>query len=134
MILGYVAAALIFVVVDMIWLGTMVPRFYRPVMDDIALASVNLPAAMAFYIIYPVGLMIFGIYPALKAGSVSTALAYGAAFGFFTYATYDLTSYATLRNWTLSLTVVDVLWGTFLAGLASAAAFLIVTKILGHNV
>jgi len=76
-------------------------------------------------------LLIFAIYPALRSGSLTTAALSGALFGFFTYATYDLTNYATLRNWTLQLTLVDVAWGTLLAAMASTVAFIVITRLLG---
>jgi uncharacterized membrane protein len=81
-------------------------------------------------VIYPVGLVIFAINPALKAGSLATALTYGALFGLFSYATYDLTNYATLRNWTFALTFVDMAWGTVLAAFASAASFWSISKFV----
>lgn len=129
-LIGYVTTLVAFLAADMIWLGIMAPRYYRPTMGDIVLASVNLPAAAAFYVLYPIGLLVFAIYPALKSGSMTTALIQGGLFGFFTYATYDLTNLATLRNWTWSLTLTDIAWGTVLAALSSAIAFLILTKFV----
>jgi uncharacterized membrane protein len=120
---GYLTAALVFVLVDMIWLSAMAPRFYKPIMGDIALAGFNFAPAAVFYLIYPVGLMIFAVSPALKGGSLATAAMYGALLGFFSYATYDLTNQATLRNWSLSLTLVDVAWGTVLGAVAAAAGY-----------
>ncbi len=128
--IGYVVALLMFVAADMVWLGLMVSRFYKPTMGDIALSGVNLPPAILFYLIYPVGLLIFAIYPALKIGSPMNAVVYGALFGFFTYATYDLTNYATLRNWTFHLTAVDVAWGTVLGAIASLVSFLAVSRLM----
>jgi uncharacterized membrane protein len=86
-------------------------------------SGVNLPPAIAFYVLYPEGLVIFAIVPALKGGTISTAALYGALFGFFTYATYDLTNQATLRNWTLQLSLVDMAWGTILAAAAAMVGF-----------
>jgi uncharacterized membrane protein len=126
----YSVTLVTFVVVDMAWLGTMASRFYKPLIGDIAMAGVSLPPAVLFYAIYPVGLMIFAIEPALRAGSWLIALIYGALFGFFTYATYDLSNQATLRNWTFTLTAVDVVWGTFLGALASAVTFWVVSRLL----
>ena len=128
---GYVVALLTFLLVDMAWLGTMAPRFYRPTLGDIAISGVNLPPAIVFYALYPVGLLIFATIPALKSGSISTAVVSGALFGFFTYATYDLTNHATLRNWTLQLTLVDIAWGTILAAITSAMTFWVVSKFVG---
>jgi len=127
-IVSYFSSLLTFVACDMVWLGLMAPRFYRPILGDSALVGVNLPPAIAFYLLYPVGLVIFAVMPALKAGSPGAAALYGALFGFFTYATYDLTNHATLRNWSTALTLVDTAWGTVLAGCAAFAAYWITSK------
>jgi uncharacterized membrane protein len=118
---AYLSTLAVFLLADMVWLGTMASRLYRPTLADIALSGVNLAPAVAFYILYPLGLLIFAILPALKAGNSTTTLLYGALFGFFTYATYDLTNQATLRNWTLQLTLIDVAWGSALAATAAMA-------------
>jgi uncharacterized membrane protein len=123
-VVGYLVALVTFFAADMVWLAIMTPRVYRPTLGDITISGVNLPPAIVFYLLYPVGLVIFVVGPALKSGSLAAALVYGALFGFFTYSTYDLTNYATLRNWTFELTVIDVAWGCVLAAIASALAFL----------
>ena len=125
---AYSTTLAVFVLFDMAWLGTMASRLYRPTLDDIMRTDVNLPAAVAFYLIYPIGLVIFGILPAVKSGSLAQAALCGALFGFFTYATYDLTNQATLRNWTTQLTLIDAGWGTLLGAIASAAGFWVTTK------
>jgi uncharacterized membrane protein len=127
---GYIAALLTFLLLDMAWLGMMAPRFYRPTLGDIAISGVNLAPAMTFYALYPVGLLLFATVPALRTGSITTAVVYGALFGFFTYATYDLSNHATLRNWTLQLTLVDIAWGSLLAAITSAVTFLVVSKFV----
>ena len=129
-LVGYGVALAVFVAADMVWLGTMASRLYRPTLGDIAISGVNLPPAILFYAIYPIGLLIFAVQPALKSGSMSTAAIYGALFGFFTYATYDLTNQATLRNWTLQLTLVDVAWGTILGAISASISFWLVTKLV----
>ena len=113
----------------MAWLGTMASRLYRPTLGDIMLGSPNLPAAAAFYLIYPVGLVIFAVLPALKSGSLAQAALSGALLGFFSYMTYDLTNQATLRNWTTQLSLVDIGWGTLLGAISAAAAFWITAKL-----
>ncbi|MBR1238391.1 DUF2177 family protein [Bradyrhizobium sp. AUGA SZCCT0177] len=125
---AYFATLAVFVLCDMAWLGSMASRLYRPTLGDIMRADVNLPAAIAFYVIYPIGLVIFAILPALKSGSLAQAVLYGALFGFFTYMTYDLTNQATLRNWTTPLTVIDAGWGTLLGAIAAAAGFWVTMK------
>lgn len=120
---AYLSTFVTFVACDMAWLGTMASRVYRPTLRDIMLVDINLPAGIAFYLIYPVGLVIFAVMPALKSGSLAQAVISGALFGFFTYMTYDLTNQATLRNWTTPLTLIDVGWGTLLGAIAAAAGF-----------
>jgi uncharacterized membrane protein len=128
---GYAVSLAVFVILDMVWLGNMVNRVYRPTLGDVLISGVNLPPAIIFYLIYPVGLMIFAVLPALKSGSVVAAVAYGALFGFFSYATYDLSNYATVRNWTLQLTIVDIAWGTVLGSIAASCGYLLAAKVKG---
>jgi uncharacterized membrane protein len=122
-LVAYFAGLVAFVIADMAWLGTMTARLYRPTLSNILLTNVNLPPALAFYVLYPIGLVLFAVNPALKSNSLGTAMIYGCLFGFFTYSTYDLSNYATLRNWSLALSIVDITWGTILAGLAAAVSF-----------
>jgi len=119
--LAYGCALILFVGLDFVWLGTMTPRFYKPTLGDVLLTDVNLKAAAAFYLFYPIGLVIFVIAPALKSGDVRGALVMGALYGLFTYGTYDLTNYATLRNWTAALTATDMVWGAILGAAVSGA-------------
>jgi len=126
---AYVAALLVFFLADMVWLGTMVSRLYRPALGDLLLSGVNMAPAILFYLVYPVGLVIFAIVPALKSGNITTALFLGALFGFFTYGTYDLTNQATLRNWSTTLTIADMAWGSVLGGVSALWAAWVVTKL-----
>jgi uncharacterized membrane protein len=118
-VVGYLAALVTFVAVDMVWLGIMVERVYRPAIGDLLAPSVGLPAAIVFYLIFPVGLTLFAVLPALQNESAGNAAILGGLFGFFAYATYDLTNQATLRNWPTHLTVIDLAWGSALAALAA---------------
>ncbi len=88
-------------------------------------------AAAGFYAIYVVGIVIFSIAPALRTESATTALVYGALFGFFAYATYDMTNYATLRNWPLEVSLVDTAWGTCLTGVSALLGYL-ATRFIFH--
>ena len=80
--------------------------------------------AIAFYLIFIVGVVIFAVAPAIKSGEWSTALLYGALFGFFSYGVYDFTNMATLRNWTATITAADVAWGTVLTGTSATMGYL----------
>ncbi len=119
----YAAILVPFCLFDAIWLTVMGKLLYKPTLGDILLPSVNLPAAIAFYLIYPIGILIFASLPALKAESVMPALIYGALFGALAYATYDLTNFATLRNWTLQITLIDIAWGAFASAVAAAMSY-----------
>ncbi len=120
---AYLAILLPFGLLDAVWLSLMGPRLYRPTLGDILLTNVNVAPAVIFYLIYPLGLLIFAVLPALKSDLAASALIYGALFGGLAYATYDLTNHATLRNWTLQLTLTDMAWGAFASGVAAATAF-----------
>ena len=126
---AYLATFVAFVACDMAWLGTMASRLYRPTLGDIMLTDVNLPAGVAFYLIYPIGLVIFAVLPAVKSGSLGQAAVSGALLGFFSYMTYDLTNQATLRNWTTQLSLVDMCWGTLLGAIAATIGFWATTKL-----
>jgi uncharacterized membrane protein len=117
---AYLATLIVVVCLDLAWLTLFFgPKIVSPTLGDILLPHPNMRAGVAFYLLYPIGLIIFAVLPA--KGNWTMALLYGALFGFFTYATYDITNYATLRNWTLTLAVMDVAWGSLMAGLAATA-------------
>lgn len=128
-LVGYLGAFAAFLAADMIWLGVMVGRVYRPAMGDLVAADVNLAAAAVFYLLFPIGLTIFAVTPGLRAESLAVAALNGALFGFFTYATYDLTNQATLRGWTTQLTLIDVSWGVALGAIAASIGFLAATRV-----
>lgn len=129
---AYAAALIVFGVLDAMWLITMASRLYRPVLGDILLPDLRMAPALVFYFMYPLGLVIFAIAPALKSGSWSTAVIQGAMFGAFAYATYDLTNYATLRNWTLGITVIDIVYGACVAAVVSAIGFAAARLVSGY--
>lgn len=116
----YIASAVVFFGLDFIWLSTMADRLYRPALGDMMLDQPNLPVAGGFYLLYLIGLLVLVTAPA--NGDVMKALWMGALFGFVAYGTYDLTNLATLRGFTPTIVIADMLWGTFLTGISSAAA------------
>jgi len=120
----YLISVPVFFLIDMVWLGLVARDFYQSRLGHL-LGDVNWTAAIIFYLVFLVGLTFFAIYPATLEGKVMTAVILGALFGFFTYATYDLTNLATLRDWPLSVVLVDMAWGTVLgAGVAGATAYI----------
>ncbi|NOT71979.1 MAG: DUF2177 family protein [Hyphomicrobium sp.] len=123
LIATYAATLAVFVLVDLIWLGFVAKDFYRASIGHLMGNGFNLPAAFAFYFIYTAGVLFFAVYPAADAGSWTRAAFLGAAFGFFAYATYDLTNMATLKDWPLGITLADMAWGSVLTGIAATAGY-----------
>lgn len=119
----YAISVPIFLIVDMIWLGLVARPFYQTHLADF-LGPVNWTAAIVFYLLFLIGLTFFAILPAVHSGQWQVALLYGALFGFFTYATYDLTNLATLKDWPLIVVVVDIAWGAILGGGVAVATLL----------
>ncbi|MTI43597.1 putative membrane protein [Roseibium hamelinense] len=128
-VIAYIATAIVFLAIDYVWLTQVATRFYFDRIGHLLMDKPNLAAAGAFYIIYVVGIVIFAVSPALKSESIVSAVLLGALFGFFTYATYDVTNYATLKGWPVIVVFVDVLWGTFLGAVSACAGFLITRAI-----
>ena len=120
----YVISVPLFLLIDLLWLGVVAKSFYRRELAHL-MGDINWPAALAFYALFLVGLTIFATYPAVLRGTLVTALGFGALYGFFTYMTYDLTNLATLRDWPLSVVVVDIIWGTALGAAVAAGTYAI---------
>ena len=120
-IVGYVAAFLVFVVADFGWLSLMGPRLYRPVLGPILADEPDGKTAIVFYLLYAVGIAAFAIAPGLRTGRPLVALGWGALFGLVAYGVYDLTNQATLRLWSVRLSLADMAWGAALTGVAAFA-------------
>ena len=125
----YVIATAIFLACDLVWLGLVARGFYQRHLGYLMRNPVNWAAALVFYLLFVVGLLIFAIKPALEAQNPLRALLYGALFGFFTYATYDLTNLATVRDWPLIVTVADLSWGVVLCSIVACATYGVAVRI-----
>lgn len=130
LILAYLLTAVVFFAIDLTWLGVIAKNLYRKYLVGFLSDTVNWTAAFIFYALFIVGIFIFSILPAVEKNSFSHAVIMGGLFGFFTYATYDLTNLATLKNWPLTIVYIDIIWGTILTGLVAAAGYWITKKIL----
>lgn len=124
----YLVALPVFFAIDMCWLGLVAKNFYRGQIGSLMRTEFNWVAAILFYLIFIFGLVIFAIEPAVQRQSSTYALIYGGLFGGIAYATYDLTNLATLKNWTVLVTVVDMTWGIVLGALVSFVAYTIAVK------
>lgn len=129
-ITAYIFTAIAFFAIDFLWLGTIAKKFYFSRLAHLLAGKVNYPAAAGFYAVYVIGLVIFAVSPALQDEAWQTAALYGALFGFFCYATYDMTNQATMKDWPVAVTVVDIAWGTVLSGSAAAIGY-VATRALG---
>ena len=118
---AYAAAAAVMIVIDLIWLGVIAKPLYRDGIGHLMSDSPNIPAAVLFYLMFPVGLMIFAVVPNAASPEWMKTLIAGALFGLFTYATYDLTNLATLKGWPIGLAALDIAWGTMVSAVSAAA-------------
>jgi len=133
-IVAYIATGVSFALIDSVWLRTMYERLYKPEIGELMYqGGFRIGPAVAFYLFYILGMMIFAVGPALHSGKWQTALLWGALLGFFCYMTYDLTNYATLKVWSTKVTVLDIIWGTVLTGSASLSGWWVTTLIFGKN-
>ncbi len=127
----YALSVPVFFAIDMVWLGLVASGFYKSNLGHLMATTVNWPVAIAFYLLFLVGLLIFAISPALAQKSLMHAVIFGGLFGLFTYATYDLTNWSTLKDWPAIVSIVDMVWGTVLSASVSAITYLLaVTFIL----
>jgi uncharacterized membrane protein len=119
----YLVAFTAFLAIDMIWLVFVARPFYRKHLGFLLAPNPNWIAAVLFYLLFILGLLLFVVVPGLKGNSLPTTLLYAALFGLVTYATYDLTNLATLKDWPLTVTVVDLIWGTVLSAAVSLIGY-----------
>jgi uncharacterized membrane protein len=120
----YLSALASFLAIDMVWLIVVARGFYRKQLGFLLSDQPNWWAAISFYLLFVAGLLVFAVVPALETGSLRRALLLGGFFGLVTYATYDLTNLATVKNWPWIVTVVDLAWGAVLATAVSCLGYL----------
>lgn len=125
----YAIAFPVFIALDMIWLGLVAKNFYQNQIGFMMKGEINWAAAFVFYLLFVLGLVLFVITPAMEKNSWVHALLFGALFGLVTYATYDLSNLATLKDWPLLVTIVDLAWGATLAASVSTASYFIARQV-----
>ena len=127
------ATAISFLALDSIWLSFAASRLYRPRLGSLLLDRFDVAPAAAFYLIYLAGILVFAVSPALVTGRWTTALARGAMLGLVAYSTYDLTNQATLRGWSVTVTVADLCWGSFVTATAATIGFTVARWMLARG-
>jgi len=120
----YFATLIAFFAIDMVWLGLVARTFYRKYLGFLMAPKPNWLAAIIFYLLFVVGILLFVVLPGLETNSLKTTLPRAALFGLIAYATYDLTNLATVKNWPVLVTIVDMIWGTVLSVAVSYAGFM----------
>ena len=119
----------IFLVIDFIWLTVIAKSLYAQHLGYLMAPKANLVAALVFYLLFVVGLQFFVLNPALLNGNWVSVLLTGMFFGLVTYATYDLTNLATVRDWPILITAIDLVWGSFVSGATALLSYLIIQRI-----
>ena len=120
----YLLTIPVFFLIDIVWLAWLARDMYQTKIGHL-MGPVNWTAAVLFYLVFIAGILIFAVLPALEGGTWQKALLWGVLFGFFTYATYDLTNYATLRDWPVFVVIADLFWGMFISGTVAVASYFI---------
>ncbi len=121
----YIVTLIIFFAIDIIWLGFIAKDIYKEHLGFIMGEKTNWIAAIVFYMVYIIGLIFFALNPALQKDSLIYAALVGGFFGLITYATYDMTNLATLKDWPIFITAIDITWGTLLCSATSSISFII---------
>jgi uncharacterized membrane protein len=127
-LIAYLACVVVMGGLDFLWLSNTSGSLYHRDLGPLLADNPNMTVAVIFYLIYIAGVLIFAVRPALASADWRTAALYGALFGFFCYATYDLTNFATMKVWTLRVTLLDIAWGTILTGATASAGALAALK------
>lgn len=126
----YLIALSSFVLIDVVWLGLIAKNFYAQQLGFLMKNNANALAALIFYILFTFGILVFVVMPGLEKSIGYQVILYGALFGLVTYSAYDFSNLATLKNWPLAVTLIDLLWGTLLTSLVSALTYLLAIKFL----
>jgi uncharacterized membrane protein len=121
----YFVTLVAFLAIDLVWLGLVARTLYRKYLGFLMAPSTNWLAAIIFYLLFIVGILVFAVIPGLGESSLKTTLMRAALFGLITYATYDLTNLATLRDWPVPITVIDIAWGIVLSTAVSTIGFIV---------
>lgn len=125
----YLIALPVFFAIDLVWLGFIAKSVYQKYIGALLAPSVNWPAAISFYLLFILGMVVFAVHPAMEKGSWQHLIIYGAFFGFITYMTYDLTNLATLKDWPWQIVVIDIIWGTVLSLSVSAVTYYLAVNV-----
>ncbi len=123
----YILTFLVFLLIDFIWLNFVAKNLYASKIGHLLAENPKLIPAIIFYVVFVVGIIVFTVLPGYEAKNILKTIMLGALFGFLAYSTYDLTNLATMKNWPLSVTLIDIAWGTFISTLTSVSGYYIIS-------
>jgi len=126
----YFATLIAFLAIDMVWLGLVARTFYRNYLGFLMTPTINWIAALLFYLMFILGILVFVVVPGLRENSLKATLLRAALFGLVSYATYDLTNLATVKDWPVVISVVDMTWGTVLSVMVSYVSFMVGKRLI----
>jgi uncharacterized membrane protein len=121
----YGATLIAFLAIDLVWLGFIAKNFYRDQLGTLMLDRPSLAIGLGFYLLFAFGIVVFAVTPGLREGSWRTTLVLGALLGLIAYGTYDLTNLATLRNWPVTMSLVDMAWGSVLTASSALVGYVV---------
>lgn len=127
--IAYVSALIAFLLIDYIWISKIAMAFYREQMGHLMLDTPRLGVAAAFYLLYVAAIVVFAVNPALEKQQWLTAAFYGGLLGLVAYGTYDITNLATLKDWPMIVTLVDMIWGTALTAATATISYFVVIAL-----
>jgi uncharacterized membrane protein len=133
LVAAYLATAIVFFSADFVWLSTMGGGFYKNRIGSLLLEQPNMVVAALFYLLYVGGIVYLAVMPALNAGSWTSALVAGAVLGLVAYGTYDVTNLATLKNWSVSVSLVDMAWGMTLTSAAATSGYFMTSWLIAKT-
>ncbi len=125
---AYIAILIFMFIVDLIWLSQLARPLYQAGIGHLMADAPKLAYAALFYLVFVFGLMWFAVRPNVLVNGLKSTFIAGAVFGFFVYASYDLTNLALLKDWPLGLSLIDMTWGTFLSGFCAATGKYVFNK------
>jgi uncharacterized membrane protein len=128
-LLTYAVSIPVFIIGDLLWLGVIAKGFYRKALGPLLSPDVNWIAAICFYFIFLLGILVFSLIPGMTKRSLTYTIRMAALFGFIAYATYDLTNLATLKDWPVFMSIVDMIWGSVLSASIATVTYLIMSRI-----
>lgn len=122
MLKQYIITLILFLVIDGLWLYFVAMNMFKSEIGNL-LGDPKMIYALIFYFLYPLAIVIFALQPGLEAKSITKAILLGLFLGFISYGTYELTNMATLKDWTVKLVIVDLIWGSFVTGVTASISY-----------